>query len=59
MAEEESQLCLLCGRKSGCGLMIRGKCICKDCEEVLLRLPVADAAYDYCKNRLKLLWAEG
>jgi len=49
--------CLICGDE-GPGLDIRGRCICSSCEELLLYLPVGHGAYEYCKERIKLLWVD-
>lgn len=59
MGTVPADFCLICKGKNRPGLVILGKQICSHCEEALLRLPVGGEAYEYCKERLKLLWAEG
>lgn len=49
--------CLICGGQ-GPGLDIRGRHICGSCEQVLLHLPQDHAAYEYCKERIKLIWLD-
>ncbi|HHY36419.1 MAG TPA: hypothetical protein GX518_01875 [Firmicutes bacterium] len=57
MSGTEPVSCLICNG-DGPGLAIRGKCICSRCEELLLTLPVGNGLYEYCKERVKLIWAE-
>lgn len=56
MGTAQSVSCLICGSYGRPGLDIRGKHICSFCEELLLYLPMEHEAYEYCKERIKLLW---
>ncbi|HHW91480.1 MAG TPA: hypothetical protein GX735_02130 [Firmicutes bacterium] len=57
MDRTEPVSCLICNG-NGPGLDIRGKHICSRCEELLLYLPVGNSLYEYCKERVKLIWAD-
>lgn len=53
----ETTPCLIC-QGDGPGLDIRGKHICSRCEELLLALPMGNSLYEYCKERVKLIWTD-
>lgn len=37
-------------------LLVKGSCICPDCEARIVRLHIDDLEYDYYKNGLKKVW---
>lgn len=45
-------ICIICG-KEGCGIMIRGKLICTECEKKAISCDVNSEFYEFYKNRLK------
>ncbi|MGG5463128.1 sigma factor G inhibitor Gin [Clostridium sp. B9] len=45
-------ICIICG-KEGCGIMIRGKLICTECEKKAISCDINSDFYEFYKNRLK------
>lgn len=55
MGKIPAATCLICGDE-GPGLDIMGQHICGGCEELLLNLPVGGWAYEYFREKIKLIW---
>ncbi|MDO4535564.1 MAG: sigma factor G inhibitor Gin [Clostridium perfringens] len=47
-----NEICIICG-KPGYGIMIRGKLICKSCENKVIECDLNSEFYEFYKNRLK------
>ena len=48
--------CIFCDQIYEEGIRLRGKFICKACEEELLKIQVDEPAYDTYKEGIKIIW---
>lgn len=55
MTQSENR-CIFCDQIDVEGIRLRGKFICKACEEELLKIQVDEPAYDTYKEGIKIIW---
>lgn len=49
----QKQKCIICGKPLNDGIMIKGRGICKNCEERIIRSETGTDFYEYYKSCIK------